>query len=499
MPALRQQAGDYWSWPYFSPTMRRDLPTCFDQRWGLWCETAWMPDWSSASYGFCSALGDNGVLDPNYRWLATGKSLADFLGVPVSARGQVQSSYNPWGGNQTVSFFMDAQCRYSPGGPNTVVCGYGGISFSPISLVWDAGTNLDHGMTVARFSLTTDPEKPYTLWKGSDKAPLLVFNPDGVEGISSATQLLGSVAFGGKTSTTAEFTDKATRAPWANGFEALALLDTDDDGAIRGRELAALSLWFDSDRNAMVDSGELYTVEKEGIVALFYRGARKSDDSQDLCLEVGYERIVNGSIVRGAAVDWFSPTFSSKVEAMQALQAMMRSSATQPTAANKNDEPEPSWKSDPLSFTPPIQSDHAKNLSGFWFWHLEEDKGTRYPGIFAVEQDATSQLRGFSVVESQLEPNAENLRSGVVILPMEGLVSQQQNGAQQIAFTVRDPATGLEARSEAALFEGGAVMRGETTQTFVEGDPQNPKRSATIRYRWIAQKFIAAPQKGELR
>jgi hypothetical protein len=198
-------------------------------------------------------------------------------------------------------------------------------------------------------------------------------------------------------------------------------------------------------------------------------------------------------------VDWYSPTFSSKVEAMQALQAMMKSAGTQPTAANKNDEPEPSWKSDPLSFTPPIQSDHAKNLSGFWFWHLEEDKGTRYPGIFAVEQDATSQLRGFSVVESQLEPNAENLRSGVVILPMEGLVSQQQNGAKQIAFTVRDPATGLEARSEAALFEGGAVMRGETTQTFVEGDPQNPKRSATIRYRWIAQKFIAAPQKGELR
>jgi hypothetical protein len=79
---------------------------------------------------------------------------------------------------------------------------------------------------------------------------------------------------------------------------------------------------------------------------------------------------------------------------------------------------------------------------------------------------------------------------------MEGMVSQHQSGAQQVAFTVRDAATGIEARSEAVLFEGGAVMRGETTQTFIEGDPQNPKRSATIRYRWIAQKFIAAPKKG---
>jgi len=496
MPALRQQAGDYWTWPTFSPTMRRDLPTCFDQRWGLWCETAWRPDWSSATYAFCSALGDNAASHPNYNWLATGKSLADFLGVPLSARGQVQSSYNPLGGNQTVSFFMDAQCRYSPGGPNTVVCGYGGISFSPISLVWDVGTNLDNGMTVARFSLTTDPERPYTLWKGSDKAPLLVFNPGGVEGVTSATQLLGSVAFGGKTSTTTEFTDKATRAPWADGFEALALLDTDGDGAIRGRELAPLSLWFDGDRNAMVDSGELYPVEKEGIVSLFYRGAHKSAGSQDLKLEVGYERMVNGSIVRGAAIDWYSPTFSSKVEAMQALSAMMSPVETGPVAKEPALEQERSWKRDPLSFAPPTSQDHAKDLSGFWFWHLEEDKGTRYPGIFAVEQDATSQLRGFSVIESQLKPNGENLRSGVVILPMEGMVSQHQSGAQQVAFTVRDAATGIEARSEAVLFEGGAVMRGETTQTFIEGDPQNPKRSATIRYRWIAQKFIAAPKKG---
>lgn len=429
-----------------------------------------------------------------YGGFTTGGTLANFLGVPGWARGQVQNKYNGRGGNRGARFFMDAQCRFSAGGPQTVVCGYAGVSWSPISLMWDSGANIDQGMTVSRFSLTTDPDKQYTLWKGSDKAPLLVFSPHGSEGITSATQLMGNVAFGGKTTSSADFTSRATRAPWGNGFEALAVLDTDGDGAVRGTELSQLSLWFDGDRNAEVGPGELQPVEKQGVVALYYRGAKKDPDSQDLRLEVGFERVVNGVVVQGAAVDWYSPTFTSKAEAMQALSSIINGGGTLADAAAT--ESDRSWTSDPLSFAPSVTEDHANNMSGFWLWHLEEDKANRYPGIFALEQDPHSTIKGFSVIESRLKPNAEQLRSGLSILPIEGVVSKPQSGSRTIVFTVRDSATGLEARSEATLVAGGQAMTGETTQTFVEGDSKNPKRSATVRYRWTAQKIIKAPNEG---
>ncbi len=51
----------------------------------------------------------------------------------------------------------------------------------------------------------------------------------------------------------------------ANGFEDLSLLDLNEDGALRGEELAGLRVWQDKNVNALVDEGELLSLDSLGI------------------------------------------------------------------------------------------------------------------------------------------------------------------------------------------------------------------------------------------
>ena len=53
-----------------------------------------------------------------------------------------------------------------------------------------------------------------------------------------------------------------------NGFEQLATLDTNKDGALTGEELAGLSVWQDKNRNAKIDAGEILSLESLGITKL---------------------------------------------------------------------------------------------------------------------------------------------------------------------------------------------------------------------------------------
>jgi len=53
-----------------------------------------------------------------------------------------------------------------------------------------------------------------------------------------------------------------------NGFEQLATLDANKDGALTGEELAGLSVWQDKNGNAKIDDGEIHTLESLGITKL---------------------------------------------------------------------------------------------------------------------------------------------------------------------------------------------------------------------------------------
>jgi tetratricopeptide (TPR) repeat protein len=58
---------------------------------------------------------------------------------------------------------------------------------------------------------------------------------------------------------------------WNNGYEALAALDDNADGELRGAELRYLAIWTDTNRNGFGDSGEVRPLAHHGIVAVSCR------------------------------------------------------------------------------------------------------------------------------------------------------------------------------------------------------------------------------------
>lgn len=95
-------------------------------------------------------------------------------------------------------------------------------------------------------------------WLGADAA-WLVYDPRARGRITSALQLFGSVTFW---------------MFWHDGYEALAALDDNGDGSLRGVELTGLALWHDRDRNGISDPGEVEPLGRHRIVALSCRAER---------------------------------------------------------------------------------------------------------------------------------------------------------------------------------------------------------------------------------
>src|ERR1041385_1404257 len=88
------------------------------------------------------------------------------------------------------------------------------------------------------------------------QAAWLVFDHDGHGQITSGLQLMGNVTFW---------------IFWENGYHALASLDHDDDGVLRGDELKGLALWHDANGNGVSEPGEVKPLADWGITALSCR------------------------------------------------------------------------------------------------------------------------------------------------------------------------------------------------------------------------------------
>jgi hypothetical protein len=310
--------------------------------------------------------------------------------------------------------------------------------------------------------------------------------------VTSARQLFGNYTFGGVRSEAGLDQSGPLTGAWENGYQALALLDSNQDGAIRGVELKDLALWFDKNRDAKVDEGEMRTLLSEGVAALYYRDHAAMPDSKDLSLAIGYEREVQGKVIQGASVDWFAETFAGKDEAVKALEAIFRqrlflSSRANGAASAVTAELPADWMNRPTEFQPHATKLHHQDLSGIWVWVPNEKGGERSPGLLALEQSADMQLRGFSAVEADLSPNPKRLRSVVNTIPATGQIIPTSNGRLSFAMEVRDPDSGSIAKSTVEVSQDGLFMLGKTTQTFsIEG---NQGRSATVSYGWSAMKL----------
>ena len=447
-----------------------NIPSCFSSRWKDCQDTHYRA--KGKFYGWCGPeAGDS-------------DSLADFLGAPRIARDYFG---NP---SRDEIFYFDKNCDWVENEGNAELCGFTGVSWSPISLMWDESASLYEHNTVVRFSLAENDNNEYSLWRASDKAPLLVYDPYKTGDVTSPRQLFGNFAFGGQTLNIADYQNDSVRAPWNNGFDALALLDKNKDGKLSGAELAPLALWFDADRDARVDDGELRPVVAEGIVSLFYRGAQTAPGSQDVVLQVGFERMIDGELYRGVAVDWYAETFASRYDAVHALRAMHK----QPTARAQVPSDQlalvPStapahWPDNPLQFAHHTAENHEADLSGYWVWTLDERNADYPPGFFTIEQKE-GKLFGFSIVESRLMKNARGYRSAVQTVPFSGVTQINRKGA--IVVSMKTKQDHERSESTARLLEDGSILKGKTRQ-FFSGKVDGVQKSAYVDYTWTARKI----------
>ena len=118
---------------------------------------------------------------------------------------------------------------------------------SPISLLWTPNARVGEAATLVQFKLDISSSSLWYVWYGSADTPLLVYDPADTRRVTSVTQLFGNWTFGGDKRASANrgtMTDAAKdgpQAPWRDGYEALATLDSNGDGRVAGEELSVLA------------------------------------------------------------------------------------------------------------------------------------------------------------------------------------------------------------------------------------------------------------------
>src|SRR5258708_18304500 len=126
---------------------------------------------------------------------------------------------------------------------------------SPIVLSLRSGASLDDLLAPelrVRFDLDGTGRAQTYFWLRPDAA-LLVWDPEHTGRVTSGRQLFGNVTWW---------------MFWENGYQALAALDDDRDGWLKGPELKGLALWFDRNQNGIADPGEVIPIEEAGVEAL---------------------------------------------------------------------------------------------------------------------------------------------------------------------------------------------------------------------------------------
>ena len=99
-------------------------------------------------------------------------------------------------------------------------------------------------------------------WIDPANAAWLVHDPRGTGEIRSGLQMFGSRSF---------------TLFFEHGYEALALLDDNADGELRGGELRGLALWRDANANGKSEKGEVLSVGEYGIEALSCRSSLNAE------------------------------------------------------------------------------------------------------------------------------------------------------------------------------------------------------------------------------
>jgi hypothetical protein len=378
-------------------------------------------------------------------------------------------------------FFMDAKTCQIISVPKGIECAKFQLNYlkgCPVSLIWDETNETKNKSTIVQFSLSNN-KSDWTIWKGSEKNPLLVYDPLRSGKINSADQLFGEWTFGGQktaslvNNNTKNDLNSANPKPWKDGFSALATLDTDRNGKVDGKELDVLSLWFDRNQDAISQEGEVKNINELGVTALYYNFAQKELNG-DLVMQKGFERNISGTVKYGKSIDWYSEVSSSPVDLLN-LYTMYESFESM-VLENDSD-----IASSEISETESLPGDPSK-FSGLWKWSINNKGKDEFAGYLTFTRaDTSGNLIGFSVNENLLAISPdEKVKAGSGIFTLDGFETLA-NGRNKITFKSNYADSTIQ--SHAFLSSSGTRLNGSSTaETTINGE------KVALTYYWTATK-----------
>lgn len=353
---------------------------------------------------------------------------------------------------------------------------------SPISLLWEAGTEVDRDFRLVRFPLNLSKGAEWVEWKASKGAPLLVYDPLRKRHVASAADLFGNWSFADITSAP---DPSRAEAPWKHGYEALATLDLNGDGAIRGAELDPVALWFDEDRDGVSGTGEVVGAAEKGVTALYYKPDRVDEDTHAIYATKGFERESGGVRITGTSVDWFAPSAGSPLTLLQHLRSSPIGKAAGDTAISRAAALLRGNRVQESKKQAAVQLKRSQQFGGAWRWRVSANDDDSQPQGFLLLSDKNGEIRGASVVE-MLIPGSGGLRI-IEAYPIAGRSFTERSGRRRAVFSVLEP-NGVST-TEVTLVAGGSEITGTTTLK----DVSYLGKTVSLDYDWKAER-IRAPK-----
>lgn len=357
---------------------------------------------------------------------------------------------------------------------------------TPISLIMDESSDIDSSATLTQFPLDPNKKGDWYIWKASEKAPLLVFDPEHTGTITTASQLFGNWAFGGKrvAMASSDMQGLSGTSTWKDGFEALESLDADGDSEVSGDELDPLALWFDKNQNGISEPGEVRSLREEKITRLFFKVERNGSNTADLVLKRGFEREVDGKSVFGRSVDWVSPNSPTPLGMISKL-PMVPPAVPGPSVQAMSSESGGISASDDVSAFSTTRS--TSNLRGAWKWKIDGDPSGAASGNMFIKANKTGGLSGLNfalLAVPTLESPLPNVAGFMQVATFDVDVRNDGNAE----FLTMAPG-GTILRSAVSLSDDNSKLNGKTrTSVRING------REISISYTWTAER-IPMPEK----
>ena len=346
---------------------------------------------------------------------------------------------------------------------------------SPISLLF--GEELDAEVVFTQFPLNPASDNQWYEWRASKNAPLVVYDPEHTGTITRASQLFGNWTFGGQKTASLDGSSSAT--PWENGYEALATLDHDGNGKVDGSELAPLGLWFDENRDAISQPGEVKPISATDVTALYYTASHTNKRSGNVYANIGYERTVNGEIVTGRSVDWYAAGGPSK----NALRA--HAGFSKIASVDLGDSVLEFLKDNAPASEQEVLSSRHSPVSGLYEWTEKGDAAEASKGLLYLMENEKGILKGYSIVELSVDKEMSaksKVNSVMAISPIEGKI-ERTDKSFKMTFTVK--AEGAQTTSTMTMPVDQATLEGTSSMNTAAVDDE----SETFSYSWNGKRI----------